>query len=259
MGRLTSIRFDHVACGVRSIAEVAPLLERELGARAHRGGPGEGFRGAQWEFAGEGRLELIEPDGEPGGFLHRFLAAGGPGIHHVTFKVPDLAAMRERATALGFDVVGYNDESPSWKEMFLHPKQAGGIVVQMAEVDPDAQGGNWLPIEPYTTGEPAHRVALRGLRLLARDEALARRVFLDLLGGGEGAARRPPAAGSSQWTLAWEESPLSIHIVVDPSAEIAGPIGLEFNEVPEGLPARIAELLGSTLLPARQPVSASAT
>ncbi len=253
MTRPGIIRFDHVACGVRDIAGIAPLLELELGARAHRGGPGEGFRGAQWEFRGEGRLELIEPDGEPGGFLHRFLAAGGPGIHHVTFKVPDLRALRERATQLGFDVVGYNDESPSWKEMFLHPKQAGGIVVQMAEVDPDAKSGNWLPIAPYTTGAPRHSAQLLGLRLLARDEALARRVFVELLGGVETKPRDSEETTSRHWTLRWEDSPLAIRVLVDASSANAGPLGLEFDAVPEGAASRLGELLGATLLPVGRP------
>ena len=33
--------------------------------------------------------------------MHRFLAARGPGIHHVTFKVADIVAAAERVRRFG--------------------------------------------------------------------------------------------------------------------------------------------------------------
>jgi len=245
--KTTSIQFDHVACGVHRVDEIAPLIERELGARPHRGGPGLGFRGGQWSFGGEGRLELIEPDGAPGGFLHRFLAGHGPGIHHVTFKVPDIHAARDRAVALGFDVIGFSDESVAWKECFLHPKQAGGIVVQMAEVDPDSDDDNWVPFEAFTTGTPVRVVTLRGLRLVSRDEARTRRLFVELLGATSSAihAAGAPLPGH---TLRWEGSPLELHVILDPKAEMEGPVALEFDSFGAEFPSELPSLLGATLL-----------
>jgi catechol 2,3-dioxygenase-like lactoylglutathione lyase family enzyme len=72
--------------------------------------------------------------------MYRFLAARGPGIHHVTFNVPDIVAAAERVRRFGYEVVGYNDEFAYWKELFLHPKQALGIVVQLAEEHPMPEG-----------------------------------------------------------------------------------------------------------------------
>ena len=69
-----------------------PWLVGELGGAPFAAGPGLGFRFWQLAFARGGLIEVLEPDGPPDGFLHRFLAARGPGIHHVTFKVPDLRA-----------------------------------------------------------------------------------------------------------------------------------------------------------------------
>ncbi|MFN2376219.1 MAG: VOC family protein [Candidatus Binatia bacterium] len=242
MPKPTTIQFDHVACGVRSLAAVAPLLEQGLGARAHRGGPGQGFRGGQWAFAGEGRLELIEPDGPDGGFLHRFLAAQGPAIHHVTFKVPDLRAARDRAAALGYDVIGFNEESPAWKECFLHPKQAGGIVVQMAETDPDAGGGNWLPFASYTSGTPPARATLKGLGLVSRSAAASERCWVELLG----AAAHDSTPGERLFT--WKDSPLRLRVIVDPGSPHDGPVGLDFAPYGRGFPDGLEELLGAKLL-----------
>src|SRR4030095_6575510 len=74
----------------------------------------------------------IEPAGDDG-FLHRFLAQRGPGVHHVTFKVPSTRAACDRARALGLNPVGFDDSDPGWIEAFLHPKESLGIVVQFAE------------------------------------------------------------------------------------------------------------------------------
>ena len=47
--------------------------------------------------------------------------------------MPDHASAVEHATKLGYDVVGLKLDDPGWKEAFLHPKQAQGIVVQLVE------------------------------------------------------------------------------------------------------------------------------
>ena len=83
---------DHIALGLARIADGVLFLAGVLGGRFTDGGPSGNFTGGQWAFADGERLELIEPLGEPGGFMHRFLDARGPGVHHVTFKVADIAA-----------------------------------------------------------------------------------------------------------------------------------------------------------------------
>lgn len=242
-----SFLFDHVACGVRRIDQIAPLLERELGAAPHRGGPGLGFRGGQWAFAGQGRLELIEPLGEPGGFLHRFLAAHGPGVHHVTFKVPDIHRARDRALALGYDVIGLRDDNPAWKECFLHPKQAGGIVVQLAEADPDAEEDDWVPFPAVTSGPPLRRVTLKGLRLVSRDPSRAMRLWVDLLGGTAGTTGDDGASPAAR-RFRWPDSPLELQVLADAAAPAEGPVALEFEAFDGDFPASLSPLLGATLL-----------
>src|SRR5713226_3555188 len=130
---MTPIRFDHIAIGVTRIAEVPAFLVGTLGGVARYGRSiGGAFIWTVWRFEGGGRIEILEPRGDDG-FLHRFLAQRGPGIHHVTFRVPSLRAACERAEARGSSVVGYDDSDPSWMEAFLHPREALGIVVQFAE------------------------------------------------------------------------------------------------------------------------------
>jgi 4-hydroxyphenylpyruvate dioxygenase-like putative hemolysin len=85
------IRLDHIAMALPRIADAPSVLVGVLGGVPERMRPAGAFRWASWTYAGGGRIEILEPTGADG-FLHRFLAAHGPGVHHVTFKVPDLDA-----------------------------------------------------------------------------------------------------------------------------------------------------------------------
>lgn len=152
-GAAPSFILDHVALAVPSLAEAARFLVGKLGGKPFEGGGGKGYRGGQWEFAGGERIELIEPTGPADGFLRRFLARQGPGVHHVTFKVEEIRAACERAERSGYELVGYDASNPGWKEAFLHPKQAQGIVVQLAESHPELDA-SWSPRWEFPSAPP---------------------------------------------------------------------------------------------------------
>jgi methylmalonyl-CoA/ethylmalonyl-CoA epimerase len=212
---MSAVRLDHVAIAVHRLADAVPVLVGRLGGVPDAGAPSEVFRWGTWRFAGGGRIEAIEPRGEDG-FLHRFLARRGPGIHHVTFKVPSLRAACERAAAHGYRVVGYDDRHPHWKEAFLHPKEALGIVVQLAE----ASGRPPRRAEPPPgLPDPPPPVTVVGLRMRARSAERARVQWGSLLEG---------AGGEEDGLLVyrWPESPLRLAVEVDPGAE-EGPLCIE--------------------------------
>lgn len=228
-------RLDHVAIAAWKIADAQDLLERELGGRSYEGGPSPEFRFWQWIFASGGCLEVLEPSGPPDGFVERFLRRSGPGIHHVTFKVESLAAACARAERLGYEIVGRNAHASGWKEAFLHPKQALGIVVQLAE-SPD-----WDAAPPAAPGGAARIVALH-MRAGAEDRA--RRQWGELL-GGECEVR------GRELRFRWPDSPVAIAVDVEPGAadrseaiEIAG-------ERPVALPSGPHPLLGARFVRAR--------
>jgi hypothetical protein len=125
---------DHIAHAVPRWQDVWHRYATDLGAEWKSGGPGPGFAPAQLRFANEARVEVLMPwDTEINDFLSRFLAANGPGPHHLTFKVPDLAEAVSQARAFGIEPVGIDMSHPEWLEAFLHPKVATGVVVQLAE------------------------------------------------------------------------------------------------------------------------------
>lgn len=127
MSLVDRVLFDHIAIALPRMADAAPFLCAELGGEPDAGQPSGVFAWGTYRFEGGGSIEIMEPAG-PSGFLHRFLAERGAGIHHVTFKVPSLAEACARAESAGYDIIGRDESDPEWKEAFLHPKQALGIV-----------------------------------------------------------------------------------------------------------------------------------
>ena len=152
--------------------------------------------------------------GPPDGFVHRFLARGGPRIHHLTFKVPSLDEICARAERLGYTVVGMDRSDPHWQEAFLHPKQAQGLVVQMVESRPRPDGDDRAVPRPR-----ANAANVRGVRLSSRSPEAARRQWGELLGG------TCRVAGDSL-VFRFPESPLAVQVDVDEKRD-EGPLWIE--------------------------------
>ena len=130
--------FDHFAFAVRDLGSSASFFQG-FGGMFLRGGDNRrmGFRWIQFVLPGGTKVEAISPVADDC-FLHDFLRSRGEGIHHITFRVTDLAAAAARAEAAGLQVVGLYTELNIWKECFIHPRSAHGTVVQLAEwVDKD--------------------------------------------------------------------------------------------------------------------------
>jgi catechol 2,3-dioxygenase-like lactoylglutathione lyase family enzyme len=173
---------DHLAVAAESWDELWPRYAGDLGGRWLAGGPGPGFASAQVRYANGMKVEALSPYAvEVNDFLRRFLDARGPGPHHLTFKVPDIEAALERAAGAGYRPVGVDLRDPTWKEAFLHPKDAPGVVVQLAEAE-----GEWE--SPAPDGFPPARVDAAtfdyvGHGIADLDDGL--RLFAGLLEGDE--------------------------------------------------------------------------
>ncbi len=186
---------DHVAVAAERASELWPRYAGELAGEWLGGGETAGFYSAQVVYSNGMKLEGLEPRHvEENDFLRRFLDHTGPGPHHLTFKVPDIEDAIATTEAAGFPLVGVNLEDPRWKEAFVHPKAACGIVVQLAQSD-----GEW-ELEPRPVDLPAPRTD-RPARLdhvahAVADPGRARELFQGLLGGD-------PLADGGDRTQAW--------------------------------------------------------
>ena len=88
---------------------------------------------------GGAALELLEAtsDASP---IARFVARRGPGLHHVTLRVDDLAAALARLKARGARLI---DEAPrpgaeGALVAFIHPASAHGVLVELKQAADDA-------------------------------------------------------------------------------------------------------------------------
>jgi methylmalonyl-CoA epimerase len=80
---------------------------------------------------GSGRVELLAPLG-PDTPVGRFLASRGPGLHHVAYRVADVAAELDRLAAAGVRLI---DERPraglfGTQVAFVHPESTGGVLAE---------------------------------------------------------------------------------------------------------------------------------
>jgi methylmalonyl-CoA/ethylmalonyl-CoA epimerase len=131
-----TVILDHLAIGTSTLADGWKLFGGVLGGTWAYGDDSPGFWWGQLKFAAGPKIELLTPTGGPdAAFLDRFLAARGVGPHHFNFMVTDIEDTLARIKAFGIEPVGVNLADPAWKEAFLHPRDAHGIVIQVAQED----------------------------------------------------------------------------------------------------------------------------
>jgi hypothetical protein len=242
------IDLDHVAIAAHDVKPTMDALTSELGAVVLYGGASIGFRAVQVD-AGDLRIELLEPwNVEANDFLVRFLERHGEGPHHLTFKTNDIRRELKRAEEAGYQPVGVRIDNPWWQEAFLHPSQAGGTVVQIAQsgieddqLDREVREygpGRWWDPPPAPSDDRAiqseggaSRAILRRVVVTSDETGRALGLYADLLGGstvdhGEGwielgwpgggrirveaAAQRPEGISRLEWTHRGPRSELTI-------------------------------------------------
>jgi methylmalonyl-CoA/ethylmalonyl-CoA epimerase len=125
---------DHVAIAVWSIEEALVLFRDLLGGEFLMGGDDEelGIRTVQLRLPPGVKIELMQPI-RADSYLNRFLKDRGPGFHHMTLIVSNVEAALDEFRAKGFETVGTNLASPRWRETFLRPKSAFGILLQVVD------------------------------------------------------------------------------------------------------------------------------
>ena len=207
--------FDHVAIGTRALAEGWQLFGGLLGGTWVYGGDSPGYWWGQLRFGAGPKIELLTPTGgADGAFLERFLASRGPGPHHFTFIVADLRQTLSDVRASGIEPVGVDMSNEAWKEAFLHPRDAHGIVVQLAE---QSAAPELAP--PAELPEPGPASAFEPVEHHVTDISGATKLFTELLDAElitQSGLQNPPVAD-----LTWSNG--ACLRLVGPAADAAGP------------------------------------
>lgn len=131
--------FDHAALAAHRIRDLLPLYRDILGGRFYLGGDNAavGYRAVQLSYPGGGKVELMEPLAGST-FLDSFFRRGpSGGVHHLTFtverEISEVVAALERS---GYRVHGTSTADPDWHEVFVHPRDAHGTLLQLARPGP---------------------------------------------------------------------------------------------------------------------------
>ena len=256
--RIEGTLLDHIAHAVPRWQDVWHRYATDLGAEWSSGGPGPGFAPGQLQFSNGARVEMLMPwNVEVNDFLSRFLVTNGPGPHHLTFKVPDLADAIERVRAFGIEPVGIDFSHPEWLEAFIHPKQGTGVVVQLAE-DHETWNGpapDDFPTErrqrPDGSGPVPPASLLRVCHVVADLDA-ALELFSGVLDGR--VVNEGTSAGLHWVDLAWP-SPMGIRLM----ATAARAPGASTGTWLEGRPGRVHHITLEVDEPEGVPSSAPAS
>jgi methylmalonyl-CoA/ethylmalonyl-CoA epimerase len=135
-------RIDHIAVLVEDLESARAFWEEALGIPlAHTADvPVEQ---AQVAFLpiGDSEIELVQPAGGDSG-LRRFLEKRGPGMHHICLEVDDLEGMVEQLVANGVEMINLvlRVSEDGRRYAFVHPRSAGGVLVELYEADPHTEG-----------------------------------------------------------------------------------------------------------------------
>ncbi|HET9887631.1 MAG TPA: methylmalonyl-CoA epimerase [bacterium] len=87
--------------------------------------------------AGGSELELLGSTDSQGP-IGKYLAKRGPGIHHVTIRVPHLATTLRALEERGVELIDRTPRVGAGGKLiaFLHPKSTAGILIELCEDSP---------------------------------------------------------------------------------------------------------------------------
>ncbi|UCD89164.1 MAG: VOC family protein [Desulfobacterales bacterium] len=135
-------RIDHISIAVKDYDNARHFFQNVLGAIPGANAKDNNMRYAwqMFSFGDLSRLELIHAT-EQGGFLDSFFKKHkNGGLHHMTLQTPDIKKAKKILRENNIPYFGYNEYGDIWKEIFIHPNDAFGVLIQIAEFCPN----DWL-------------------------------------------------------------------------------------------------------------------
>jgi methylmalonyl-CoA/ethylmalonyl-CoA epimerase len=131
---------DHVGIAVPDLDEAIAFYRDVFGMRlAHQEANEEqGVREAMMTVGDSGsHIQLLAPL-TPESTIAKFLSRSGPGVQQVAYRVDDLdavsATLRQRGLRLLYD--NPRRGTSNSRVNFIHPKDAGGVLVELVEPAP---------------------------------------------------------------------------------------------------------------------------
>ncbi len=87
-----------------------------------------GIKQAFFDLPGGGFIEIVSPT-DPDGAVGKAIAGRGEGIHTLSMSVDSMSQTIDGLKASGVQLIG--EGGP---QVFIHPKSANGVLVQLSEI-----------------------------------------------------------------------------------------------------------------------------
>ena len=138
-------RIDHVGVAVADLDEAIEFYQHAFGMRlAHQVvNQGQGVREAMMEVGHSGAFVQLLAPLTPDSTIAKFLDRNGPGIQQVAYTVDDLEATSAELRAKGLRLLFDQPRGGTAGSLvnFVHPKDAGGVLVELVQHAADGAGG----------------------------------------------------------------------------------------------------------------------
>lgn len=128
-------KIDHIGIAVTSLNATLPFYRDNLGMAllGVEVVPEQKVKVAFLQI-GESKVELLEPteDESP---VAGFLKKNGPGIHHIAYKVDDLAGALAKLEADGVRLIDRTPRKGAHGALiaFIHPKGSQGVLTELCQ------------------------------------------------------------------------------------------------------------------------------
>jgi len=189
---------DHIAYCVADPRDTFDALRSVLGLEWDLWEINGDFGGVQVRFPNGMKIEVIHPNSNNAEhFTNRFVARSGRGPHHLTFRVERIEDYVHRARELDIELIQISLDYPMWREAFIHPRDAGGILIQIAQCPVSKTSA---PPPEWTANVAASMAQFARIEHDIEDSSAVQRVFGGLLGGVLG-----PTRNDGSFDMTWND------------------------------------------------------
>lgn len=133
---MSPIKVNHIAVVVPDVAAALHFWQTALGLPLERTERND-EEAVEIAFlpVGESEIELIAPTTDNSG-VAKYLAKTGGGLHHICLEVENIETAMAQLTAHSIQLI---NETPRTRAdgiryAFVHPKSAGGVLVELYEL-----------------------------------------------------------------------------------------------------------------------------
>lgn len=154
-------KIEHIGIAVKDMAEANKTYAALLGTESYKMEKVES-EAVETSFfkIGDSKIELLSATNEDSP-IAKFLKKKGEGVHHIAFKVNDIASEIERLKKEGFTPLNENPKPGADNKMvvFLHPKSSHGVLVELCMEMTESQSRS------YSTGEISIWKVFSGMKM----------------------------------------------------------------------------------------------